>query len=67
LNYEAVYSEVEAQYGKAGTVEEKIWITYVEESIGKLEEEFGLVIPVADRISALADRYLRRLYRDLTD
>lgn len=67
LDYETIYSEVEAQYSKAGTVEEKIWITYIEEGIGKLEEEFGLVISIADRISALADRYRERLYKDLTD
>ena len=57
LDYEAVYSEVEAQYSKTGTVEEKIWVTYIEEGIGKLKEEFGLVISIADRISVLADRY----------
>lgn len=67
LDYETIYSEVEAQYSKAGTVEEKIWITYIEEGIGKLEEEFGLVIAIADRISALADRYRERLYKELTD
>jgi hypothetical protein len=67
LDYETVYSEVEAQYSKAGTVEEKIWVTYIEEGIGKLEEEFGLVISIADRISALADRYREMLYQDLTD
>jgi predicted nucleotidyltransferase len=67
LDYETVYSEVEAQYSKAGTVKEKIWVTYIEEGIGKLEEEFGLVISIADRISALADRYRERLYQDLAD
>jgi predicted nucleotidyltransferase len=66
LDYEVVYSEVQDQYGKAGTIEEKIWITYIEEGVGRLEEEFGLVVPIADRISALANRYRNRLYKDLT-
>jgi predicted nucleotidyltransferase len=66
LDYEVVYSEVEAQYSQPGNVEEKIWITYLEEGLGRLEEEFRLAIPIADRISALADRYRERLYKDLT-
>jgi hypothetical protein len=57
----------ETQYSKAGISEEKIWITYLEESIEKLQEVSGLVIPTADRISVLADRYRERLYEDLTD
>jgi len=32
-----------------------------------LEEVFGLVVPIGDRISSLADRYRSRLYQDLTD
>jgi hypothetical protein len=32
-----------------------------------MEEESGLVIGIDDRISALADRYLERLYKDMTD
>jgi hypothetical protein len=67
LDYEVVYSEIQAQYGKPGTIEEKIWITCLEEGIGRLEEEFGLAIPIADRISALADRCRERLYKELTD
>jgi predicted nucleotidyltransferase len=66
LDFEVVYSEVEAQYGQPGNVEEKIWLTYLEEGMGRLEEEFRLAIPIADRISALADRYRERLYKDLT-
>ncbi len=56
LDYEVVYSEIEAQYIKPGTIDKKIWITYVEEGVGR-QEEFGLVVPIADRISNLADRY----------
>jgi hypothetical protein len=67
LDYQIVYSEIEAQYSEAGTTEEKIRITYLEESIVKLQKVFGLLMPIADRISALADRYRERLYEDLTD
>ncbi len=66
LDFDAIYKEIEMQYLKAEVIEQKIWITYLEEGIGRLEKEFGLVIPVADRISALADRYRERLYQDLT-
>jgi len=61
MDYEAIYSEILAQYAKAGTVEEKIWITYLEEGIGKLEENYRVQVPIADRISELADEYRRRL------
>ena len=65
LNYEAVFDEIAAQYGKAGKVEEKIWITYIEEGIGRLEEQYRLHIPIGDRISEMADEYRERLYLSL--
>jgi hypothetical protein len=65
LDYEAVLGEIEAQYGRAGKVEEKIWITYIEEGIGRLEEQYGLQIPIGDWISEMADEYRERLYRSL--
>ena len=66
MDFEAIYSEILAQYTKAGTVEEKIWITYLEDGIGKLEEGYRLQITIADRISHLADEYRERLYRKLS-
>jgi len=65
MDYETMYAEIEAQYARAGTVEEKIWITYLEEGIGKLEEDYRLQLPIADRVSKLADGYRGRLYREL--
>lgn len=46
LDYEAIYSEIEAQYHKAADseVEQKVWITYIEEGIGRLEEDYRLRI-----------------------
>jgi hypothetical protein len=49
MDFEVIYSEILAQYTKAGTVEEKIWITYLEEGIGKLEEDYRLQVTIADR------------------
>jgi hypothetical protein len=46
-------------------VEQKIWVTYVEEGIGRLEEEYEIAIPISDKISALADEYREMLYRTL--
>lgn len=66
MDYEAIYSEIEAQYAKAGTVEEKIWVTYIEEGIGKLEEGYRMQIPIAGRVSELANLYRERLYRKLS-
>jgi hypothetical protein len=66
MDYEAIYSEIRAQYGRVGTVEEKIWITYLEEGIGKLEEDYRVQVSIADRVSELADEYRERLYRKLS-
>jgi hypothetical protein len=66
MDYEAIYLEIQAQYDKAGTVEEKIWITYLEESIGKLEEDYRVQVPIANGVSELADEYRERLYRKLS-
>jgi hypothetical protein len=65
MDYEAVYSEIEVQYSKAGSVEEKIWVTYLEEGIGRLEEDYRLQVPIADRVSELANGYRDRLYLEL--
>ncbi len=67
LDFDVIYNEIEAQYLKAPTGgDQKIWITYIEEGIGRLEEEYGTTIPVADKVSKLADGYRERLYRKLT-
>jgi len=56
LDFDAVYREIEAQYRKAGEVEQKIWITYIEEGIARLEDN-DLTIPIGDKISLLASEY----------
>jgi hypothetical protein len=65
LDFDAVFREIEAQYRKAGELEQKIWITYIEEGIGRLEDEFSAIVPIADRISALASEYRESLYQKL--
>ncbi len=68
LDFDAIYEEIESQYLKPSIDEDqKIWITYIEVGIGRLEEDYGVTIPIGDRISALADSYRERLYRKLTD
>ncbi len=57
IDYESIYEEIEAQYNKVGSIEQKIWVTHVEEAIGRLEEDYRLHVPIADRISELADGY----------
>ncbi len=67
LDFDAVYEEVERQYRKAGELEQKIWITYIEEGIGRQEEEFSMIVPIGDRVSELADQYRERLYQTFAD
>ena len=66
LDFDAVYLEIEAQYRKTGEAKEKIWITYIEEGIGRLEEVHNLEIPIGDNVSKLADEYRERLYQKLS-
>ena len=66
LDFDAVYEEIERQYRKAGELEQKIWITYIEEGIGRQEEEFSMKVPIVDRISQLANEYRQRLYHKLS-
>jgi len=63
LDFDAVYEEIERQYRKAGELEQKIWVKYIEEGIGRQEEEFRMKVPIGDRISKLADEYRERLYQ----
>ena len=64
LDYDSVYQEIEAQYRKAGELEQKIWITYIEEGIGRLEDDYNLEMPIGDKVSDLADEYRERLYKN---
>lgn len=67
LDFDAIYEEIESQYLKSSTDEDqKIWITYIEEGIGRLEEDYGITIPIGGRISELADRYREMLYLKLS-
>ncbi|VVB63488.1 Uncharacterised protein [uncultured archaeon] len=67
LDFDAVYREIDSQYLKPSTDEDqKIWITYIEEGIGRLEEDYGITIPIADKVSELADEYRERLYHKLS-
>ena len=66
LDFDAVYEEIERQYHKAGELEQKIWITYIEEGIGRQEEEFSMKVPIADKISQLANEYREWLYQKLS-
>lgn len=68
LDFNEIYEEIQSQYRKASLDQnQKIWITYLEEGLGRLEDVHGMDIPVADKISELADEYRERLYQDLTD
>ncbi len=40
---------------------------YLEEGVGKLEEDYRVQVPIADVVSELADGYRDRLYRELAD
>jgi hypothetical protein len=61
LDFDAVYKEIESQFHKAGEDEQKIWITYIEVGIGR-QEEFDMIIPIGDKISAFADEYRVRIW-----
>jgi len=56
LDFDIVYQEVEAQYRKEGEAKQKIWVTYIEEGIARLEDN-DLTIPIGDKISQLAHEY----------
>lgn len=62
LDFDVVFQEIEAQYRKAGEHEQKIWITYIEEGIARLED-FDLTIPIGERISLLAHEYHEKASR----
>ena len=57
LDFDVIYKEIKSQYRKNSEKrEQKIWITYVEEGIARLEDN-GLTIPIGDEISLLAYEY----------
>ena len=59
LDFDIIYREIEEQYRKSGEAEQKIWVTYIEEGIARLEDN-GLTIPIGDKISLLAYEYHER-------
>jgi hypothetical protein len=59
LDFDIIYREIEEQYRKPGEGDQKIWVTYIEEGIARLEDS-GLTIPIGDKISLLAYEYHER-------
>jgi hypothetical protein len=59
LDFDIIYREIEEQCRKSGEAEQKIWVTYIEEGIARLEDS-GLTIPIGDKISLLAYEYHER-------
>jgi hypothetical protein len=59
LDFDTIYQEIEEQYRKPGEAEQKIWVTYIEEGLARLEDS-GLTIPIGDKISILAYEYHER-------
>lgn len=58
LDYDSIYKEIAQQYSAAPfAIELKLWITYIEEAIGELEERYDINIPIADKLSILANSY----------
>ncbi len=73
LDFDTIYNEIESQYYKSSDQEQKqeqeqeqtkqkIWITYVEEGIARLDDE-GLTIPIGDKISLLAFEHNEQISR----
>ncbi len=57
LDFDAIYEEIKLQFNKnSGQSKQKVWITYVEEGIARLEDQ-GLTIPIGDKISLLEFEY----------
>jgi hypothetical protein len=56
LDFDIIYLEIEEQYRKSGEAEQKIWVTYIEEGIARLEDN-GITVPIGDKISLLAYEY----------
>ena len=54
IDYGEVYHEIEQQY-MTNDHTSGIWITLIEESVGRLESYMD--VPIADRISELADSW----------
>ena len=65
MDFEAIYSRFWLSIIRPGTVEEKIWITYLEKGIRKLEDDYRLQVPIADSVSELANEHRERLYQKL--
>jgi hypothetical protein len=71
LDYDTIYAEIELQYDTVDAesgmpeVNQKIWITYIDEAVGKLEDIHGMSIPIADKISSLADNCREMLEQEL--
>jgi hypothetical protein len=59
LDFDIIYLEIEEQYRKSGEAEQKIWVTYIEEGIARLEDN-GITVPIGDKISLLAYEYHER-------
>jgi len=58
LDFNVVFEEIELQFHTSEKNNYSVWITYIDESIGRLEEEYGVSVPIADKISALSNEWM---------
>lgn len=61
LNFDIVYEEIRSQFKGNESNNNGIWITYIDESIGELDERYHIDVPIADQISKLSNEYYEGL------
>jgi hypothetical protein len=62
LNFDTIYEEIDSQYHRADKQRcEKGRMAFIEEVIARLQD-FGMTIPIADKISLLAYEHNEKLF-----
>ncbi len=59
LDFDIVYEEIRSQFKGKESNDDGIWITYIDQSIGELNERYNIDVPIADQISELSNEWYK--------
>ena len=57
LDFNIVYEEIKSQFQDSESIDDACWITYIDQSLGELDDLYHVDVPIADKISALSNKW----------
>jgi hypothetical protein len=67
LDFDIVYEEIKSQFNTDDGNDNGIWVTYIDQSIDELYELYHVDVPIAEKISALSEKWYEQFESTLPE